>query len=255
MRRDGRLLGVYIQRYLLTWFGARGFLITIVAGQAVTPLIGLALWTTALPGQHVSTYYVALLVVQLITASYENHTLSQRVYLGELADDLLLPHPVILLPLAQNLALRCWHLLFGLPLLLLVGGLTGVHVSLGDLALAVPALAAAAVLRFFFTYTLALAAFWTERAHAIVGFAETLLFLLGGAAVPIWLLPGPLRTVGDALPFRAMYGFPAEIAAGRLDAAALAIGFGWQLVWLATFALISASVWRSGLRRYTAVGG
>lgn len=253
--RTPRLLIIYIQRYLLTWFGGRGFLITLVAGQAVTPLIGLALWTAAVPGQHVSTYYVALLAVQLMTASYENHTLSQRMYEGDLADDLLLPHPVIVLPLAQNLALRCWHLLFGLPLLLLAGWLAGIQLQLGNLARAIPALVAAAALRFLFTYVLALSAFWTERAHSIVGFAETLLFLLGGAAVPVWLLPGPLRAVGEALPFRAMYGFPAEIAAGRLRLGDFAVGVGLQIAWLVIFAALSAGVWRAGLNRYAAVGG
>ncbi|HYI25097.1 MAG TPA: hypothetical protein VD767_06770, partial [Thermomicrobiales bacterium] len=94
MRRHLRLLAVYAKRSFLAWFVARSFLFTLVVNQATMPLLGFAVWSTALPGRaDVSTYYVAILAVQLLTVSYEYHTVSKAIYQGELNDDLLRPHP------------------------------------------------------------------------------------------------------------------------------------------------------------------
>jgi hypothetical protein len=121
--------------------------------------------------------------------------------------------------------------------------------------LAVPAVLLATALRFLFTYLLALAAFWTEQAHGVVGFGEMLLFLLGGSAAPLTLFPGSLRPLGEALPFGAMLGFPAAVAAGSLSGAAVVDAYGRQLLWIAVLLPAAVLLWRAGLRRYTAVGG
>lgn len=251
-----RLLSVYVRRYFLQWLAWRSFAFTLVANQAVAPLVGLAVWSTALPDQpQITAYYLALLLVRLLTVSYENHTFSGRIYDGTLAGDLLRPHPVVVEPLAENLAIRIWHLVIGAPALVVVALIAGVTVETRHLLWALPAIALAAVVRFLFTYTLALSAFWTERAHGVVGFGGTLVFLLGGDAAPLHLMPGAVRPWVEALPFRAMNAFPAEVAAGLVDPGDLLAGYTWQLTWIAVFLALAAWVWRVGLRRYTAVGG
>lgn len=251
-----RLLAIYVQRQFLQWLAWRGFLFTLVVNQAVTPLLGLAVWSAALPGSTaVSSYYAALLAVQLMTVSYEHHTFANGIYAGALSTDLLRPHPVVLPVLGSNLALRLWHLLAGLPLLAGALLVAGASFTSEAILAAIPALLLAAALRFLFTYTLALTAFWTERAHGVVGLGETLLFLLGGAAAPVTLFPESLRRLATALPFRAMLGFPAEIAGGGLSTADLLSGYGWQAFWVVVFSLVAATVWRAGVHRYSAVGG
>lgn len=246
----------YVHRQFLAWLAGRAFLLTLVINQAITPLLGLAVWSAALPGQpQLSSYYVALLTVQLMTVSYEHHTFANGIYAGDLNNDLLRPHPVILGVLGTNLALRIWHLLAGLPLIVLAALLLRVSFAGRAVLLALPALALALALRFLFTYLLALSAFWTERAHGVVGLGETLLFLLGGSAAPIALFPASLHFIGESLPFRAMLGFPVEIASGTLTMAAIGRGYAWQGLWLVIITLILTWVWRLGVRRYSAIGG
>lgn len=250
------LLRISVWRELLQTMAWRGFLVTLVINQTVTPLLGLAVWSAALPGNtSVATYYVALLVVQLMTVSYEHHTFSNGIYAGEVSHDLLRPQPVVIGTLGSNIALRIWHLLVGLPLIVIVALVAGAMFDGSSVLLAIPAVVLAAALRFLFTYTLALAAFWTQQAHGVVGFGETLIFLLGGSAAPITLFPPFLRPFGEALPFRAMLGFPAEVASGNLNGAQLIAGWGWQLLWLVIFAGLARVTWRTGVRRFTAVGG
>ena len=122
MTRIVRLLGLGIWRSSVQWWSLRTFVITLVVGQAVTPLLGLLVWSSVVPGDaDVTRYYVVLLAVQLLTVSYEHHTVANGIYGGEFAAELVKPRPVVLDFLATNLAIRLWHLLFGLPLILIVG--------------------------------------------------------------------------------------------------------------------------------------
>ncbi|GER91584.1 ABC transporter permease [Dictyobacter vulcani] len=256
MRRILHLLVISTQREILQWLAWRAFLLTLIINQMVAPLIGLAIWSVALPGNHqISTYYVALLAVQLMTVSYENHTVANGIYDGTFSQQLLKPQPVILGPLGTNIALRVLHLLFGLPLLIIVGIGMGTTWDVRMILLALPALLLAAILRFLFTYLLALSAFWSEQAHAIVSFGETLIFLLGGSAAPIALFPANLHILGEIAPMYALLGFPAEIMSSGLQQSQILSGYGWQILWILVFALALQLIWRSGLRRYTAIGG
>jgi ABC-2 type transport system permease protein len=256
MTRTAQLLASYAWRSCLGFFAWRGFLFTLVVNQAVTPLLGLAVWTVALPGNdQVSTYYVALLVVQLFTVSYEHHTFSNHVYDGGISHDLLKPHSVIIAALGDNIAMRVLHVVMGLPFILVAAVLVGVTFEARWMLAALPAVLLAALLRFVFTFLLALSAFWTQQAHGVVGFGETMIFLLGGSAAPIQFFPPALRPWGEALPFRAMLGFPAEIATGSLGSAQILQGYAWQCGWIVVFGLMAILVWRAAVRRYTAVGG
>jgi ABC-2 type transport system permease protein len=255
-RRHLSLLAGYAGRSFAAAFAWRAFLLTLVVQAAVPPLLGLAVWTQALPDQPaVAAYFAALLFVRMLTVSYEPYTFLNDIYNGALTDRLLRPRPVVLEPLGSSLAWRAWHALLVLPLLVAVGTLTSVRVSGADVALAVPAVLLAAALRFLFSYILVLAAFWTQRAGALAAAGAQLVFLLGGEAAPVPLLPAPQQAWVAALPFRAMIGFPAEVAAGLTRGEAVVAGYAWQLLWLAVLTLLAVLVWRTGLRRYTAVGG
>lgn len=256
MTRLLRLLMAYARRSFLQWLAGRAFLVTLVIEQAVPPLLGLALWSAALPdASGISTYYLMLLAVQLMTVSYENHTVANGIYAGTFSHQLVKPQAPVLAPLGENLAIRLWHVLLGIPLFAALWLAADVAVNPRNVLAALPAILMAAALRFLFTYTLALTAFWSQQAHGAVGFGETLLFLLGGAAVPIGLFPEQVQPIVAALPFRAMLGFPAEIAAGELAPASVVAGYGWQGLWTVAFLFLAMTVWRRGVHRYTAVGG
>ncbi|MGW7681027.1 ABC-2 family transporter protein [Kribbella sp. NPDC054772] len=255
MSRILRLVRLEIWRQILGWSGAWWFLVTLILGQAVAPLLGLFLWRHVPgAGAQVSSYYLAVICVALLTASFENHTFAQAIYNGSVATALLRPQPAVIGPLGENLAIRFWMFLLGIPLLVVVGFATGA--SFGPLAVltAVPALVLAAVLHFLFVWTLAMAAFWTERVHAVVAFGTVLIFLLGGSAAPNALLPDPLRTIAQVLPFRSMLGFPAELAAGNLTSTAAAAGYAVSVVWTVVLGSCAVGAWRLGVRRYTTVG-
>lgn len=256
MMRSIRLVGAYSRRSFLGWSAFRSFLFTLVINQAVAPLLGLAIWSAALPDTRgVSAYFVALLAVQLATVSQEYYSVTMHIYEGALNDDLLKPHSFAVIPLGESFAARLWHLLMGLPLVALAMIVTGVGFDSRNVLMALPALVLAGALRFVFTYILCLSALWVQQAGAITDYGSTLVFLLGGMAAPIMFFPERFRPIGEALPFRSMLGFPAEVASGNLSDTQVLAGYGWQVLWLAVFVPLAMFVWRTGIRHYTALGG
>jgi ABC-2 type transport system permease protein len=52
-----------------------------------------------------------------------------------------------------------------------------------------------------------------------------------------------------------MIGFPVEVLTGQLNGPELATGFAFQAGWLLVALALSVTLWRAGLKRYSAVGG
>jgi ABC-2 type transport system permease protein len=56
------------------------------------------------------------------------------------------------------------------------------------------------------------------------------------------------------LPFRWIIYFPIEVAMGRLSPNEVRIGLAAQLAWIGLLLLLLNLVWRSGVKRFSAVG-
>ncbi len=254
--RTLHLVALAAWRESLEQWSWRSFMVTLMLNQVAGPIIGLLVWTAVEAGSaEIRAYFLVLLAVQLLTVSYEDHTLCASIFGGTISNRMLLPQPVIVGFIGSNLALRFWHSMFGIPVVVVVGALADVNLHPGPVAAAVPAVLLAGTLRFIFTSTLAMTSFWTERGAALVSLGNTVIVLLGGIAAPLFLLPTGLGAVGRLLPFWPMLGMPAEIAAGALTPADLALAYAAQLVWLILAGAVAVVVWRRGLRVFTAVGG
>lgn len=254
--RSLTIVATYSRRIFVNWLTSWSWTLTLLANQAIAPLIGMAIWTNATDGRaDVVTYYAALLVVGRFTTGYSAHTFSGSIYSGELTDSLLRPHPVFLGQLGWYFGVAAFDVLFVAPVVVVLAVTTSAHVTFGDAALAVPAAALAATTAFSFDFALACTAFWTQRYFAATETGGRLLFLFGGVAAPIPLLPEAAQRWFQSLPFRFMRGFPAEVASGLVPRHQLTSSFAAQIAWAIVFAAIAAVTFRVGIRRYTAIGG
>jgi ABC-2 type transport system permease protein len=82
----------------------------------------------------------------------------------------------------------------------------------------------------------------------------TLGLFLSGRIAPIELLPTFIQHVANALPFRWAVAFPVELMLGRLSNQQIWHGFTMQAMWLAISLALLKLVWRSGVKKYSAVG-
>jgi ABC-2 type transport system permease protein len=72
--------------------------------------------------------------------------------------------------------------------------------------------------------------------------------------VPLDLLPDWMMAVANLLPFRWSFGFPIEVLLGRLSRGDIVIGFAAQYLWFVIGLGALHVLWRSGVKRYSAVG-
>jgi ABC-2 type transport system permease protein len=249
----------------LSWLQYRSFFFILAFGWMIPPLIYLLVWSTAagegmiggLSRGDFVAYYLILILVNQVTYAQTNWTVGDLIRYGQMNQLLLRPIPPIYDALASEFAGKVVYLLFDLPI---VGILALILRPEMDFQLIhgiafMPALIFAWALRFLWGYWLALLAFWAARADALLALQDVLVFLLAGQVAPVALLPGFLQKAAMVLPFRSMVSFPVEVLTGQLSHSAILSGFAVQVTWLLAAGVLSAVMWRAGLRRYTAVGG
>ncbi len=249
----------------LSWMQHRLFFFLLAFRWMVPPLIYLFVWSTAASGRSVAgmtrdqfiTYYLVLILVNQLTYSQTNWTVGDVIRSGELNPWLLRPMSPLYSTISSEVAGKVVYMAFVLPTTAVLALVLRpeLSVSLQSTLAFIPALAFAWALRFFWGYWLALLAFWATRADALLAVQDGLIFLLGGLVAPTVLLPGVMGTLAKILPFRYMVAFPVEVWVGQVDDGALRTGFAVQIGWLAAAAILSAMLWRKGLRHYTALGG
>jgi ABC-2 type transport system permease protein len=124
--------------------------------------------------------------------------------------------------------------------------------SLSQWALAAVAVVLAFVLRFITQYTMALCAFWTERARALEDFWFLLYLFLSGYTAPLDVFPPALRELVLWTPFPYLIHFPTSILIGLpVD---LGRGFAVMVAWIGLTWLLNRVLWRSGLKQFSGMG-
>jgi ABC-2 type transport system permease protein len=263
------LAELYVQQFKTTlamMFQYRASLVIWMIGQVLEPLVYLIVWTivSATSGGSVggyttgdfAAYFIVLMLVNQFTYTWIMYEFEYRVREGILSLALLKPVHPIHSDIADNISSK----LITLPIMILIAaGLAVVfHASISltpwAIALFIPALLLAFIVRFLIEWTLALAAFWTTRVGAINQTYFVLMLFLSGQIAPLTLLPSPVQLVAEILPFRWMIGFPVELLLGRLTLVEALTGLGVQVAWLLAGFVLLRIVWRAGVRVYSAVG-
>ncbi len=237
------------------------------------PLVMMALWNAVAAdgpvgrfGQkELRTYFLATLIVRIITSSWMVWELTMDIRQGRLATKLLRPLHPLLAYSAQHLAAVPLRVLVVSPLIavlvVVMSGEAGASVAgvpLADpvrLGILVLALAGAWLVLFLTMVIIGSLAMFVDSALSVFELWLGIHFILSGYLVPIELLPGWARELTHVLPFWYSLGFPVETAIGLLDHATALRALGVQWLYVAGLSITAIAVWRAGMRRFVAFGG
>lgn len=248
-----------------SWMQYRGFFFVLAFGWMLPPLAAYFVWAASAGSQQMggytraafAGYYLVLILVNQFTYAQANWTLGDVIRGGQLNFWLIRPLPALMNVLSAEAAGKTVTLAFAVPAVALCALVLQPELTPSgpQAAWFTASLLMAWALRFLWGCALAMLAFWSTRADALLALQDALIFILAGVVAPISLLPDWLQTTARFLPFRYMVGFPVEILTAPLNPAELIGGFAIQTGWLLVAAAATTLLWQRGLKRYYAIGG
>ena len=230
------------------------------------PLVMMGLWTAVAADGPVGrfnqrdfvTYYLAVLVVRILTNNWLVWEMTMDVRQGTLATRLLRPISPLVQYSAEHIAAVPMRIAMMSPviaLLMWVGGADLLFGSFGKLAVFLLSLIGAWLILFFTMLTIGSLAMFVESALSIFDIWLAVHFVLSGYLFPLELLPKWVAPFATALPFRYTLAFPAETWIGKLSLADAWRDLGIQWLYVGVMAITATVVWRRGMRRFVAFGG
>lgn len=230
------------------------------------PLVMMGLWSAVASEGPVGrfgqrqfvAYYLAALVIRLLTSSWLVWEMTMEIRQGALAPRLLRPLHPLLAYAAHHLAAVPMRALVVSPALIGVfiaargaGGLRDPVLALVLIA----ALLGAWILLFATMVMIGALALFVESALSVFDLWLGVQFVLSGYLVPLELLPPRLASLAQHLPFRFTLAFPVEVLVGLVTRGQALRDLAVEWLWVAVFACGAAVVWRAGMRRFVAFGG
>lgn len=226
------------------------------------PLILMGVWMEAaesgnfiLSRLEFSRYFITVFMVRQFSLVWVIWEFEKEVVQGKLSLRLLQPFDPAWHHVAAHVAERAARL----PLLVIVIALFAIFYpqlfwqpTLSQIVLGAIATIAAFILRFLLQYTLALVAFWSERASALEEFFFLFYLFFSGYIAPLNVYPDSLLAVMEWLPFPYVLYFPAALFLGFPFP--VVKGFVVIALWCVVLWVMNRWLWRRGLRHYSGMG-
>lgn len=234
----------------------------------VSPVVLMAVWSAAArhsdsPGHigrlatgQMLAYFYMTMVIGHLTAAWDVYEMGWAVRTGRMSPLLLRPILPVWTAAADNIAYKIVTLVILAPIWAVLAYFIRPQFDTRseDLLFALAAVPLAAILNFISGYVLALMAFFVTKMDAVGEFYFGAAMFFGGRLAPIHLLPGPMKAVALAMPYRWIYAYPSELLAGQLDRSAAINGLLWQIGWIVVGIGVFQFMWTRGVKRYSAVG-
>jgi ABC-2 type transport system permease protein len=203
-------------------------------------------------------YYVLVPLVEAISRGYESMEASSDIYQGGLTRYLVYPIPYFPAEFVRASAgatvaaaqlvivLLIWRSLSPFPE---EAPLTVLTVLLGLLAAFWMS-----ILNFLLAACLGQVAFWIDNAWNLSVMVMFIVRLLGGAMLPLALLPESAQRILEWTPFPYLISFPIKALMGQLSAHDWLFGLAVSAGWMVILGWLMFLIWERGRRRYTGVG-
>lgn len=183
--------------------------------------------------------------------------LVEKIRLGEMSMFLLKPAAFPLFLLGNNVGEKLLKSAYLIPVLLILGSKFGVnlpHIPAIAMISVILSWLLAAILTFLIDFLVLMTTFWLDDIETLDNFATFSLYIFSGHFIPLVVFPQLIQKISFFLPFRYTLSLPVEIVTGRIVSWQIISGLTIQLVWCVATFLLCRTLWKKGLKQYSAVG-
>jgi ABC-2 type transport system permease protein len=261
MKRFLRLIQTFASVYYAYMVEYRAELLLWVLSGSL-PIILMGVWTQAAQRGNVglspidfARYFLAVFLVRQLTVVWVIWEFEREVLEGKLSFRLLQPIDPVWHHVFSHVSERLARTPFAVLLIVLFFVLYPAAIwvpNIVNVGLFLLAIVLAFALNFLIQHTLALVAFWTERASSLQEFWFLFYLFLSGVIAPLDVFPPTVKTIALFTPFPYLVNFPASILVGL--PVNIAQGFLVMLAWGAGFVVLNRWLWRKGLKQYSGMG-
>jgi ABC-2 type transport system permease protein len=235
-------------------------------GMIAEPVIYLVVWSTVArsqggevagysPGEF-AAYYIVWTLVRNMNIVLTPYAWEHYIQRGELSMELLRPLHPFNTQLAYFAGWKFVVIVLWLPIaaILTLAFKPELNPTPWESAFFFVALWGGFLVRFTLLWLLGMITFWTTRVSAFFELYFTVELLFSGRFVPLSLLPVWAQRLASLMPFKYAFGFPIELLLGKYTPSQALAGLGAQAFWILLGGLASLLLWRSAIRKYSAVG-
>ena len=97
--------------------------------------------------------------------------------------------------------------------------------------------------------------FWLFSVWGIVTIKNVFINILSGSLLPLWFMPGPLKTIISCTPFESIYFTPVRIYLGQLSGMDIFKAMMIQCGWILVLYLAGNIFWKQGVKKLVVQGG
>jgi len=257
-------ISVQLQQKLLH----REFWTEILIGRILPILIPLLAWqaifdfsgTSEFGGwqkNQMEAYYLLVFIISLFADIQFHYEMSSMVQLGTLNQWLIRP---------LSFCVTIASFIIARILMLIIPGLIGLALgayfmqgfvgsfSITNLATAIVVLPCSLIIFACLSAAIGMLSFWIIRTESVFALIMLILEFFGGRLIPLSLFPAWLEKISIFLPLRYAIFLPVEAILQPSRQVIFSVIVG-QLAWSVVLLAIAMLLWKTGIRRYDAVGG
>lgn len=207
----------------------------------------------------ISSYYFFLLIASsFLEVHIEEDVARKDIQQGELSKYLTKPHSYFWLKFFEEFSWRIIQGFFSVFLLILFfiffGSFIKLNYSIENLILSLVILVLAFLISFIFKMVIGLSAFWIIDYSGLQQLVAIVILIFAGFVIPLDFFPSWLKSVAYILPFSYMIYFPIVAFSGKLIIAELFRVIIIQFLWILILTFIYKTMWKNGVKKFTAFG-
>ena len=240
------------------------FVLTFVM-RILYPLVMVFVWAVVFKTTNVAkigtynftgmiAYFFIASVIELAVFTDLPYSMQHDIKHGSITQKISMPIAYIRYILSSSMINNfIWSSIIGIPLLVLITFVFGLHVSAAHFMMFVFTLAIGVSIAYSLEFIIGCISVYTNDINGILTFEGIMASLFGGALIPITLFPGAIGKAIGLLPFQFMFYLPITAFTGSAAIGPKVLLIG--LVWLVAFIIIGYFIWKNAFKKITSAGG